>query len=156
MRVPDARDPRLTARMWVPEQDRARWRDIVGPPQEAVGEEDREAEGRLAFTGEDLDTRCRYGERTHVFDDARRYRATTAAAALHTWDEVPRHLYRIPRREQRLALDEVGRRHAARRLGCLPWHVGPCAGCGEPINRYGPRPWHACRACRRTIGTATG
>ncbi|MCL7380336.1 hypothetical protein [Streptomyces sp. 35G-GA-8] len=156
MRIPDPGDTRLTARMWVPEQDRARWREIVGAPEPELDEEDRAVDGRLTFTRDELDTRCRYGERTHVFDDARRYRATPAAAALHTWDEVPQRLYRIPHKEQRIILDDAGRQHAARHLRCMPWHIGPCAGCGTPIDRYGPYPSHACSTCRGKVRVAAG
>ncbi|MFG2530090.1 hypothetical protein [Streptomyces sp. NPDC048516] len=151
MRIPDPRDARLAARMWVPEQDRARWREIVGPPEPDLDDTDQPEDGQLTFTGEDLDTRCRYGERTHVFDDARRHRATRAAAAPHTWDEVPTHLYRIPRQEQRLVLAPDERQQAAQLLNCPPWHIGPCAGCGAPINRYGHRGHHACPACRQRV-----
>ncbi|MEV0748235.1 hypothetical protein OG345_34965 [Streptomyces sp. NBC_01220] len=112
---------------------------------------DQPGDGELTFTGEDLDTRCRYGERTHIFDGTRRHRATPAAAAPHTWDEVPAHLYRIPRQDRRLLLEPVERQQAAHRLNCLPWHIGPCAGCGTPINRYGPSSYHACTACRRKV-----
>jgi hypothetical protein len=73
MRIPDPANARITARMWVPEQDRGRWRDIVGPPEPAATVE--EPEGGLTFTWEELDTRCRYGENTHTFDDARPQRA---------------------------------------------------------------------------------
>ncbi|MER5345029.1 hypothetical protein ABT030_32950 [Streptomyces mirabilis] len=151
MRIPDPRDTRLTARMWVPEQDRARWREIVGTPEPEPDGTDQPDDGELTFTGEELDTRCRYGERTHTFDDTRRLRATAAAAAPHTWTDVPAHLYRIPRQEQRLVLAPGERQRAGQLLNCLPWHIGPCAGCGAPINRYGHRGHHACPACRRKV-----
>lgn len=154
MRIPDPRDARLTARMWVPAQDRARWREIVGSPDDDAAGEGEDTEGELTFTGEALDSRCRYGERTHVFDDTRRHRATAAAAALHTWAEVPERLYRIPRQQQRLVVAPEQRQQVARRLQCLPWHLGPCAGCGIPINRYGPHGHHACSACRDKLRAA--
>ncbi|MFG2441198.1 hypothetical protein [Streptomyces sp. NPDC048508] len=155
MRIPDPRDARLTARMWVPAQDRARWRDIIGPADSHAEEESQESDDTLTFTGADLDTRCRYGEKTHVFDDTKRHRATSAPAALHTWDEVPERLFRIPRRQQSLHLDDRQRHQAARRLQCPPWHIGPCAGCGTAINRYGPRSYHACSTCRNKLAALT-
>ncbi|MFF9078571.1 hypothetical protein ACF1BR_02675 [Streptomyces rubiginosohelvolus] len=151
MRIPDPRDTRLTARMWVPEQDRARWREIVGTPEPETDGTDQPDDGELTFTGEELDTRCRYGERTHTFDDTRRHRATAAAAAPHTWTDVPAHLYRIPRQKQCLVLPPGERQRASQLLNCLPWHIGPCAGCGTPINRYGHRGHHACPACRQKV-----
>ncbi|MFK0132055.1 hypothetical protein ACIQRZ_17035 [Streptomyces rubiginosohelvolus] len=151
MRIPDPRDTRLTARMWVPEQDRARWREIVGTPEPEPDGTGQPDDGELTFTGEELDTRCRYGERTHTFDDTRRHRATAAAAAPHTWTDVPAHLYRIPRQKQCLVLPPGERQRASQLLNCLPWHIGPCAGCGTPINRYGHRGHHACPACRQKV-----
>ncbi len=44
------------------------------------------------------------------------------------------------------------RQAAAAQAGCEPWELGPCAGCGTPINRYGPRPAHACAPCRARYG----
>ncbi|MGW4893337.1 competence protein CoiA family protein [Kitasatospora sp. NPDC004240] len=42
---------------------------------------------------------------------------------------------------------------AATEAGCEPWELGPCAGCGTPINRYGPHPAHACAPCRTRYGS---
>lgn len=150
MRIPDPRDPRMTARMWVPEQDRARWRDIVGPLDPEPGQA---GDGELTFREEELDTRCRYGENTHVFDDTRTRRVSAAPAASHSWGEAPRRLGRVPRQEQRLALTAVQRRAMARQIGCRLWEVGPCAGCGALIKRYGSAAAHACARCRAKVRT---
>lgn len=105
----------------------------------------------MTFTDELLDTTCRYGEETLVFNDRRLRRDTMDAAGLHTFDTVPEHLYRVPRNAPPLDITTLERQSAAALYGCAPWEIGPCAGCGTPVHRYGPGSWHACRTCRDRV-----
>ncbi len=89
MRIPNPEDPQITSRMWVPAPDRALWREITAEPEPDITEPEPPKEGELTFTHQPLDTRCRYGEDTHTFNDTRTRRATAAPAARHTWDAVP-------------------------------------------------------------------
>lgn len=151
MRIPDTKNRRVTSRLWTPREDRARWRELVGepPPEETPT---HMQEGELTFTEAELDARCRYGENTHVFNDTRTRRFKVSAVAPHTWSEPSPRLSRVPR-QRGPSLSAPERRQVARQLGCLPWHVGPCAGCASPINRYGPNGARACTTCRTAFAT---
>ncbi|AUA16992.1 hypothetical protein CFP59_09184 [Streptomyces malaysiensis subsp. malaysiensis] len=73
-----------------------------------------------------------------VFNDRRLQRAKADATGLHTFDEIPQRLFKIPQqREQRLSVVTPQQRQAAAALyGCPVWRIGPCAGCSTPIHRY--------------------
>lgn len=147
MRVPSQRDPRSYARMWVPAEDRDEWHSIVGSDDEP--EETQPTDSELTFTGEELDHTCRYGEETMVFNDPRPRRATADARGLHTFDDIPESLFKIPRQRTR-AFDITPRQRqaAAALYDCPIWDIGPCAGCAAPIHRYGAGSAHACAGCR--------
>lgn len=150
MRIPNQNDPRNYTRMWVPAEDCDQWLDIVGPDDEP--ETTPSGDGELTFTGEPFDTACRYGEETMVFNDPRPRRAKADARGLHTFDEIPQRLFKIPRqREQRLDITPQQRHATAALYGCPVWNIGPCAGCAAPMHRYGPGGAHACRPCRARI-----
>ncbi len=151
MRIPSQRDPRSVSRMWVPAEDRTEWQNIVGPEQELPPAE-TPSDSELVFTEAPLDSTCRYGEETMVFNDRRTRRDTADATGLHTFDHVPQRLLRIPRQVQRLDITTLQRQAAAALHGCQPWDIGPCAGCATPIHRYGSGAAHACPACRHRWG----
>ncbi|MFD7734338.1 hypothetical protein ACFV6F_28665 [Kitasatospora phosalacinea] len=169
MRVPLQSDASAVARMWVPAADRDRWRETFaedGPPAVAPGPADPAAlaasgpDAGVSYPGEELDPVCRYGEEDFAYDDPRprtRHRARPRdghadAVALHTRDTVPERLLTVPRQVRRgLAVTPEQRHRAAAVLDCHVADVGPCAGCGTPINRYGPRGVHACAPCRARV-----
>jgi hypothetical protein len=150
MRIPNQRDPHSFSRMWVPAADRERWLEIYGPSDDKEPTQP-EAEDGLTFTEQDLDPTCRYGDETFVFNDPRPRRGDAGGTGLHTFDEVPPRLLVIPQIQQRLDLTEQQRCAAAALQHCRPWEVGPCAGCGTPINRYGASGRHACGSCRARV-----
>ncbi|MFD8444883.1 hypothetical protein ACFV11_20170 [Streptomyces globisporus] len=150
MRIPNQRDPRSFSRMWVPNEDRDEWQNIVGPAEDPAEEETANSE--LTFTEEALDHTCRYGEETMVFNDRRLRRATGDATGLHTFDEIPQRLFKIPQQSDRqLDITPQQRREAGALHGCADWNIGPCAGCATPIHRYGPGGAHACGECRARV-----
>ncbi|MFE1772804.1 hypothetical protein [Streptomyces sp. NPDC059008] len=152
MRIPSQGNPRSVSRMWVPTEDRDEWRSIVGPDGEDDAQDNEAADAELTFAEEPLDSTCRYGEDTRVFNDHRLRRATADAAGLHTFDEVPKRLFKVPGpKAQRLDATPRQRHEAAALFGCAVWNIGPCAGCGAPIHRYGHGAGHACRACRSRV-----
>ncbi|MEJ8652633.1 hypothetical protein WKI65_32330 [Streptomyces sp. MS1.AVA.3] len=151
MRIPSQRDPRSVTRVWVPADDRDEWRKIFGP-DDSANQEPEAPDGELTFTEEALDSVCRYGEENKVFNDRRIRRDTADAAGLHTFSEVPPRLFKIPQpREQSLDVTPQQRQEAAVLYGCDAWLIGPCAGCGAAIHRYGPGSAHACRTCRARV-----
>ncbi|MEE1782818.1 hypothetical protein PUR71_07805 [Streptomyces sp. SP17BM10] len=152
MRVPSQGDPRSVSRMWVPAADRDRWHEAFGPGDDAEGSADQlPPDAATTRTRQELDPTCRYGEETFTFDDPRPRRANSAGTGLHTLDEVPEGLFRVPRQERRLVVTEPQRQAAAVAQGCEAWQIGPCAGCGTPIHRYGARGVHACAGCRARV-----
>ncbi|MFH8573778.1 hypothetical protein [Streptomyces sp. NPDC017993] len=152
MRIPSQRDPRRVTRVWVPAGDRDEWREMFGPDDDSTQDEPEAPQSELTFTEEALDSTCRYGEENKVFNDRRPRRDTADGAGLHTFSDVPPRLFKIPQqREQRLDATSQQRQAAAALYGCEVWHIGPCAGCGDAIHRYGPGSGHACRTCRERI-----
>ncbi len=149
MRIPAQNNPHSISRMWVPAEDREEWRALVGTSEESP---EKAPDRGLTFTMEPLDHTCRYGEETLTFNDRRMRRATGDATGLHTFDDIPRQLLRVPAPTQRnLNITPQQRREAAVLYGCVEWHVGPCAGCATPIHRYGPGSAHACSHCRARV-----
>ncbi|MFG2696913.1 hypothetical protein [Kitasatospora sp. NPDC048407] len=153
MRVPMQTDGSTVSRMWVPAADRDRWRATFAEDSEPGTDEQAPADAAITYTREELDPVCRYGEETFTFNDPRPRRGNADAASLHTFDTVPDRLLAIPRQLRRLALTPEERHRAAAALGCDLADLGPCAGCGEPINRYGPYGIHACAPCRLRVLT---
>ncbi|MEU8917372.1 hypothetical protein [Streptomyces nigrescens] len=152
MGIPSQRDPRSVTRVWVPADDRDEWREIFGPDDDSANQEPEAPDGELTFTEEALDSVCRYGEENKVFNDRRTRRGTADAAGLHTFSEVPPRLFKIPQpREQSLDVTPQQRQEAAVLYGCDAWLIGPCAGCGAAIHRYGPGSAHASRTCRARV-----
>lgn len=149
VRVTGQKDPRTVSRMWVPAADRDRWHDMYNGPDEDDSDVPQPLDSDITYTHQDLDPTCRYGDDTYVPRNTRRPRRDTpAGAGLHTFDEVPRRLFTVPRQDRRLDATESQRHTAALAHGCEPWQIGPCAGCGTPIRRYGDGGIHACEACR--------
>ncbi|THA37809.1 hypothetical protein E6W17_19780 [Streptomyces sp. A1547] len=56
----------------------------------------------------------------------------------------------MPAQRKRRAtwITQVERAAAAATLGCPPWEVGSCIGCGQLMRRYGRNAAMACDACR--------
>ncbi|MFF2819655.1 hypothetical protein ACFVT9_29555 [Kitasatospora cineracea] len=147
MRVPLQSNHSIVSRMWVPAADRDRWRETFADDEPDPSDQ-APVDAGITYTREELDPVCRYGEETFTFNDPRPCRGNADAVALHTHDTVPDWLLTIPQQIRRLAVTAEQRRQAATILGCDIIHVGPCAGCGAPINRYGPNGIHACEPCR--------
>ena len=136
--------------MWVASRDQEVWYSIVGPPTEVASEEP-EPDETLTFTGRDIDRTCRYGEETKIYNDSRPRRDTLDGSGLHTFDEAPAGLYVVPEQVAYLRFNERERLTAAATLGCPVHEIGPCAGCGTAIRRYGTNAAHACSDCRRRV-----
>ncbi|WP_051732828.1 hypothetical protein [Kitasatospora phosalacinea] len=155
MRVPLQSDASAVARMWVPAADRDRWRETFAEDDRREPAEPAPDAG-IGYACEELDPVCRYGEEDFAYDDphprSRPRRGHADAVALHTHDTVPERLLTLPRQVRRgLVATPEQRRRAAAALDCHIAHVGPCAGCGAPIDRYGPRGTHACAPCRARV-----
>ncbi|MFJ9776178.1 hypothetical protein ACIRVF_33935 [Kitasatospora sp. NPDC101157] len=152
VRVAGQRDPRAVSRMWVPAADRDRWHDMYGDPDEDKSDAQQPVDNDITYTHQDLDPTCRYGDEVFVpRPTPRPRRDTPASTGLHTFAEVPRRLFTVPRQDHRLEATEAQRRATALTQGCEPWQIGPCAGCGAPIHRYGDGGIHACETCRARV-----
>jgi hypothetical protein len=148
LRVPDPEHARRSSHLWALARDVESWEELNGPAVQPDGSGEEEDEP-LTFTGEELDTSCRYGdERPHPVSGRRPQRDLSSATGLLTLDAAPSNPYRAPSRPVQLRLSPRERTTVAKELGCQPWEVGPCQGCATPIHRYGPRSYIACRTCR--------
>ncbi|MCT7351289.1 hypothetical protein N4P33_03775 [Streptomyces sp. 15-116A] len=150
LQVPLPSDPRQASRMWVPVQDRERWRSIVGHESAPVREEVPPDE-KLAFHEEELDTKCRFGEENTVRNDPRPARGRADDRGLRTFAQLPPH---IPSQASGRPISGVERQEAAEQYGCPVWEIGSCPGCGQPMRRYGTGAAHACPTCRSRLITS--
>ncbi|MGW7351457.1 competence protein CoiA family protein [Streptomyces sp. NPDC054784] len=141
-------DPRRVSRLWAPAADIEQWRQIRGEEDDEPDEE--EPDDEVVFTGDDIDTSCRYGEPTEPHHPNKRTRDRNTAVGLHTFDAIPATLLHAPTKPAQLDLANSERAAAARALNCHVWEIGPCMFCSQPINRYGHNAPMACSACRLT------
>ncbi|MFG2972299.1 hypothetical protein ACGFYY_04730 [Streptomyces sp. NPDC048331] len=146
LRISDHNGSRRISHLWALAADVRRWHEINGD-QDPPADGPADAEEALAFTEEELDTHCRYGEEGTFVSDPRPRRETRSATGLQTFEHLAIDR-RAPSRPVQLRLTENERRVIAGQLRCPPWEIGPCMLCATPIHRYGPRSPLVCPACR--------
>lgn len=144
--VPNRGGGRLGRHMWVSADDRAIWEELVGEktlPPEAPAQED---DDRITFAELELDRTCRAGEDGWFADDARPLRDLGQSTGGFTLPRLP-----VQRPRDPLRVTDVERVAASYALGCPPWELGPCSGCGQLMRRYGRFAAMYCRVCRHVL-----
>lgn len=143
--VPHRGSGRAGRHMWVPATDCALWQEIVDektPLPEAPAEED----DRITYAEQEIDRNCRAGEEGRFVSDSRPIRDLGQSAGGITLARMP------PQRLRRPGLiTPVERAAASAALGCPPWELGPCSGCGQLMRRYGRNAAMYCSVCRRVL-----
>ncbi|HSA48646.1 MAG TPA: hypothetical protein VLH10_00850, partial [Yinghuangia sp.] len=136
--------------LWVDPRELAAWRDLTGSHDADTGDEDDGTE-EITYTGEPIEFDCHAGESARPPGRSRAARDLAAPPAPRpAWmpDPPPE-----PGRA-RFRLSDAERRAAAVLLHCPGWEVGPCAGCGEPVHRYGRNAGQYCGTCRTHMAAA--
>jgi hypothetical protein len=129
--------------MWVSAADRALWEEMAGErssPPAALAPEDDDL---ITFAEQEIDRTCRAGEEGSFVSNPRPVRDYSQPTGGLT---LPRMPIRRPRDPMRIT--HVERAAASAALGCRPWELGPCAGCGQLMRRYGRFAAMYCRPCR--------
>ncbi|MER7982647.1 hypothetical protein [Streptomyces sp. NPDC095817] len=149
--VPHRHNPKSGRHMWVPVQDCTLWTDLDGHtrlPDVPV----LEPEGSITFDERDLDRSCSAGQDNDGFrSDPRPERDLGQPTGGLT---LPLLASRRPKGGPAgsLAVTDVERAALAATLNCPVWEIGPCAGCGQFIRRYGRDAPVACGGCRNQHG----
>ncbi|MEU0646052.1 hypothetical protein [Streptomyces umbrinus] len=143
--VPNRSNPRAGRHMWVPVDDCRTWQEMAGPTR-LPRSPSLEPEDFITFAEQELDRSCSAGqEQPSLFRiDPRPIRDLGQPTGGLTLPLPP-----IRTAPGGLSfVTGVERAAMATALGCPPWELGPCAGCGQFIRRYGRNVPMACRACR--------
>jgi hypothetical protein len=110
-------------------------RDVSRPPQ------------REPVHIEDLVLRsansCRAGEKHGFVSDGRPVRDLDQPTGGFTLPRMP-----VQRSRDPMRITTVERAAASAALGCPPWELGLCAGCGQLTRRYGRNAALYCTICR--------
>ncbi|MFG3662042.1 hypothetical protein [Streptomyces sp. NPDC047706] len=144
--VPSRGNGRAGRHMWVSAGDRMLWEEIVGertPLLRATAEEDDDV---ITFAEQEIDRACRAGEEGRFVSDTRLIRDLGQPTGGITLPRMPVQGSRDPMR-----ITPVERAAASAALGCPTWELGPCAGCGQLMRRYGRYAAMYCRGCRAVL-----
>ncbi|MFD9133699.1 hypothetical protein WBG99_18550 [Streptomyces sp. TG1A-60] len=132
--------------MWVSADDRTLWEEIVGGTDLSSPASVEEDDDVITFTEQEIDRTCRAGEEGRFGSDARPLRDFGQPTGGITLPRMPVQGSRDPMR-----ITPVERAAASAALGCPTWELGPCAGCGQLMRRYGRYAAMYCRVCRAVL-----
>lgn len=144
--VPGRSNTRAGRHMWVPADDCHRWQDMADETGELPDVAPHESDDLITFAEQDIDRSCRAGEEGHPYGaDPRPIRDLGQPTGGLTLPALTRPRTRAP---HPMTLTASQRAAAAATLGCPPWELGPCIGCGRFMRRYGYNAPVACGSCR--------
>ncbi|WP_253915464.1 hypothetical protein [Streptomyces mayonensis] len=144
--VPSRGNGRAGRHMWVSADDRALWQELVGEktPLPTVPAEDED--DVITFAEQEIDRTCRAGEEGWFAGDGRPLRDLDQPTGGFTLPRMPVQRSRGPMR-----ITDVERAAASAALGCPPWEIGPCTGCGQLMRRHGRNAAMYCTVCRAVL-----
>lgn len=144
--VPSRGNGRAGRHMWVSADDRALWQELVGEktPLPTVPAEDED--DSITFAEQEIDRICRAGEEGWFVSDGRPLRDLDQPTGGFTLSRLP-----IQRSHDLMRITPVERAAASAALGCPPWELGACAGCGQLMRRYGRNAVMYCSVCRAVL-----
>ncbi|MFF5961992.1 competence protein CoiA family protein [Streptomyces luteogriseus] len=144
--VPSRGNGRAGLHMWVPADERMQWEEIVGERTPLPSASVKEDDDVITFAEQEIDRSCRAGEEGWFVSDARPLRDLGQPTGGFTLPRMPVQGSRDPMR-----ITPVERAAASAALGCPMWELGPCAGCGQLMRRYGRYAAMYCRVCRSVL-----
>ncbi|MGW0665009.1 competence protein CoiA family protein [Streptodolium elevatio] len=133
--------------MWVAPKELDAWRGLEGIEDAEPGQDGGDEAEEIDYPDEDIDLDCHWGERAIHRNGAGPLRdlADPHAPFRAATDSTPRS---GTVDLDRFRLSDAERRAAAVLLDCPGWEVGPCAGCGDSMHRYGRNAGMYCATCR--------
>ncbi|MFI0937256.1 hypothetical protein [Streptomyces sp. NPDC021020] len=141
--VPSRGGGRAGRHMWVSAADRALWEELVGERSPLPAAPTQEDDDLITFSEQEIDRTCRAGEEGWFVSDSRPVRDHAQPTGGITLSRMP-----VRRPHDPMRISHVERAAASAALGCPPWELGPCAGCGQLMSRYGRFAAMYCRPCR--------
>ncbi|MGC9543349.1 hypothetical protein [Streptomyces sp. UG1] len=100
----------------------------------------------ITFAEQEIDRTCRAEEEGWFVSDTRPIRDLAQPTGGITLSRMPLQGSRHPMR-----ITPVERAAASAALGCPTWELGPCAGCGQLMRRYGRHAAMYCNVCRAVL-----
>ncbi len=144
--VPSRGNGRAGRHMWVSADDRALWQELIGekaPLPTAPAEDEDDV---ITFAEQEIDRTCRAGEDGWFVSDGRPLRDLDQPTGGFTLPRMP-----VQRSRDPMRITDVERAAASAALGCPPWELGLCAGCGQLMRRYGRNAAMYCNVCRAAL-----
>lgn len=146
--VPNRGSGRAGRHMWVSADDRARWEELVGERTPLPAIPAQEEDDVITFAEREIDRTCRAGEEGGFAADTRPVRDLDQPTGGFTLPRMP-----VQRPRDLMRITDAERVAASHALGCPPWELGPCAGCGQLMRRYGRNAAMYCRTCRALLNS---
>ncbi|MFB7913842.1 hypothetical protein [Streptomyces sp. NPDC056061] len=100
----------------------------------------------ITFAEQEIDRSCRAGEEGWFVSDGRPARDLDRPTGGFTLPRMP-----VQRSCGPMRITTVERAAASAALGCPPWELGLCAGCGQLMRRYGRNAAMYCNVCRAVL-----
>jgi hypothetical protein len=132
--------------MWVPAGDCELWRELVGEKAPLPVAPELEEDDQITFADQEIDRKCRAGEEGWFVSDARPIRDLGQPTGGVTLPRMP-----LQRSVKPTLITSVERAAASAALGCPPWELGLCAGCGQLMRRHGRNAAMYCAVCRAEL-----
>lgn len=144
--VPNRGSGRAGRHMWVPAGDCELWRELVGEKAPLPVAPELEEDDQITFADQEIDRTCRAGEEGRFVSDARPIRDFGQPTGGVTLPWMP-----LQRSVKPTLITSVERAAASAALGCPPWELGLCAGCGQLMRRHGRYAAMYCAVCRAEL-----
>ncbi|WTX00965.1 hypothetical protein OG216_46930 (plasmid) [Streptomycetaceae bacterium NBC_01309] len=132
--------------LWVAPKELELWRGLQDENPPGPGQDDAGEDNDAVYTDHadgDLEPECRWGEVGFVRNTPRPVRDPA-----HSARPSNRLAPSVADDPSVVRFDERQRKAVAVLLDCPPWEVGPCAGCSNPVHRYGRNTGMYCAPCR--------
>ncbi|MFD8409133.1 hypothetical protein ACFV1G_31180 [Streptomyces anulatus] len=100
----------------------------------------------ISFAEQEIDRACRAGEEGWFGSDCRPIRDLDQPTGGFTLPQMP-----VQRSHDPMQIATVERAAASAALGCPPWELGLCAGCGQMMRSYGLNAAMYCKVCRSVL-----
>ncbi|MCK7626881.1 hypothetical protein MUU72_27920 [Streptomyces sp. RS10V-4] len=144
--VPNRGNGRAGRHMWVSVEDRALWQELIGEKTPLPAAPVEEEDDLITFAEQEIDRSCRAGEEGWFVSDGRPVRDLDQPTGGFTLPRMP-----VQRSRDPMRITTVERAAASAALGCPPWELGLCAGCGQLMRRYGRNAAMYCKVCRAVL-----
>ncbi|MFD7386194.1 hypothetical protein [Streptomyces anulatus] len=127
-------------------EDRALWQEFIGEKTPLPAAQAEEEDGLITLAEQEIDRNCREGEEGWFVSDGWPVRDLGQPTGGFTLPRMP-----VQRSHDPMRITAVKRAAASAALGCPPWELGLCAGCGQMMRSYGLNAAMYCKVCRSVL-----